>query len=168
MGCASSFENNLKLNITFYTKRHKHTTHVLKYLHWLPVKFTIDFKILLILFKVLNGLAPENISTLYEPTRTLRSGGTDLLVEAKTRLAKMGDRAFSNYAPRLWNLLPLHINASPSVQTFKKNLKHIYSGRLILITFNSLNKLFLNFPYTKSFFSYDCSSLLNILIEIAL
>ena len=34
--------------------------------------------------------------------------------------------------------------------------------------FNSLNKVFFNFPSNKSFFSYDCSALLIILMEIAL
>ena len=65
----------------------------------------------------------SELLAIYEPTRTLRLGGNSLLVEPKTRLAKMGDRAFSNYASRLWNQLPSHIKASPLVQTFEKNLK---------------------------------------------
>ena len=85
-------------------KWHEHITPVLEHQHWLPVKFRIDFKILLIVFKPLNGLVPEYVSELlaiYKPTRTLRSGSQGFLVEPKTRLAKMGDRAFSNYALRL-------------------------------------------------------------------
>ncbi len=39
--------------------RFDHITPTLKDLHWLPVKFRIDFKILLIVFKALHGLAPD-------------------------------------------------------------------------------------------------------------
>ena len=42
--------------------RFDHITPTLKDLHWLPVKFRIDFKILLIVFKALHGLAPDYIS----------------------------------------------------------------------------------------------------------
>ena len=116
---------NQAARIVTRTNWHEHITPVLEHLHWLPAKFRIDFKILLMAFKALNGLAPEYLSELaiYKPTRTLRSGSQGLLVEPKTRLAKMGDRAFSNYAPRIWNQLPSHIKASLSVQTFKRNLK---------------------------------------------
>ena len=53
------------------SKRHKHMTPVLEHLHWLPVKFRINLKILLMVFNALNGLAPEDISELlaiYKPT----------------------------------------------------------------------------------------------------
>ena len=121
---------NHAARIVTRNKWHEHITPVLEHLHCLPVKFRIDFKILLMVFKALNGLAPEYVSELlgiYEPTNTLRSGDNGLLVEPKTRLTKRGDRAFSNYAPRLRNQLPSHIKAPPSVQTFKKNLKtHLF------------------------------------------
>ena len=44
--------------------RFDHITPTLKDSHWLPVKFRIYFKILLIVFKALHGLAPEYISEL--------------------------------------------------------------------------------------------------------
>ena len=40
------------------TSRYEHVTPVLRSLHWLPVSARIDFKILLLVFKVLNGLGP--------------------------------------------------------------------------------------------------------------
>ena len=40
------------------TKKREHITPVLAQLHWLPVKFRIDFKILLFVFKAVNGSAP--------------------------------------------------------------------------------------------------------------
>ena len=40
------------------TKKREHITPVLAQLHWLPVKYRIDFKILLFVFKAVNGSAP--------------------------------------------------------------------------------------------------------------
>ena len=49
---------------------------VLRSLHWLPVSACIDFKILLLVFKVLKGLGPLylcELLKLYIPNRNLRS-----------------------------------------------------------------------------------------------
>lgn len=43
------------------TRKREHITPVLASLHWLPVKFRIDFKILLYVFKALHGCAPQYI-----------------------------------------------------------------------------------------------------------
>lgn len=91
------------------TRKHEHITPILSSLHWLPVCFRIDFKILLTTFIALQGLAPPYILDLltpYEPMRPLRSSGKGLLNVPVTRLRKKGDRAFSARAPRLWNSLP--------------------------------------------------------------
>ena len=42
----------------------KHVTPVLYSLHWLPVQFRTDFKILIITFKAIYGPAPEYICNL--------------------------------------------------------------------------------------------------------
>ena len=113
------------------TRRREHITPVLASLHWLPVRFRIDFKILLFVFKSLNGLAPEYLAELlkvYEPPRNLRSTGqlqlTPLTAEKRTR----GDRAFSVIGPTLWNALPLQIRFAPTVASFKTRLKtHLYA-----------------------------------------
>ena len=44
-----------------------HITPLLVDLHWLPVKFRIEFKILLIVFKIFKGLAPSYLSFLITP-----------------------------------------------------------------------------------------------------
>ena len=41
-----------------------HVTPILRDLHWLPVKFRIDFKILLMVFKCLQDHAPTYVSLL--------------------------------------------------------------------------------------------------------
>ncbi len=88
--------------LTGFNRGH-HITPVLASLHWLPVCFRIDFKILLITFKFLQGLAPSYIAellTTYEPSRSLRSLGRSLLVVPKRKLKSKGGQAFSTRAPQ--------------------------------------------------------------------
>ena len=59
-----------------------HITPVLASLHWLPVKAKAEFKVLLLTYKALHGLAPTYLSDLvlqYIPTCTLWSQDTGLL-----------------------------------------------------------------------------------------
>ena len=44
------------------TKRREHISPVLASLHWLPVTFRIDFKVLLLTYKALNGQGPSYIA----------------------------------------------------------------------------------------------------------
>lgn len=56
--------------------RRDDVTSVLRCLHWLPVKFRTDFKVLLLAFKAINGLAPFYFTELlhaHAPARTLGS-----------------------------------------------------------------------------------------------
>ena len=46
--------------------RFEHITPSLYMLHWLPVNYRIQFKILLFVYKALNGIAPPYISELVE------------------------------------------------------------------------------------------------------
>ena len=65
---------------------YEHITPILKEIHWLPGAERIDFKILLITFKVLNDTAPsylKELLTRYNPSRTLRSAHEGLLIQPK-------------------------------------------------------------------------------------
>ena len=112
-------------------KRRDHITPILASLHWLPVRFRIDFKLLLFVFKALNGLAPAYIADLiqrYTPARALRSADQMLLVVPKTRLKTRGHRAFAAAGPRLWNTLPLPVRSAQTLGAFKSSLKtHFFS-----------------------------------------
>jgi hypothetical protein len=108
------------------TKRREHISPVLATLHWLPVTFRIDFKVLLLTYKALNGQGPSYIAnslTNYTPARTLRSSDTGLLQVTRSSHKKIGDAAFVNYAPKLWNTLPINIREAKTLDTFKKQLK---------------------------------------------
>lgn len=106
--------------------RRTHIMPILYSLHWLPIKFRIDFKILILTFRALNGQAPKYIADLlcpYSPGRALRSSGQSLLMVPKTRYKTRGDRSFQAVAPRLWNALPLSLRMADSVDSFKRQLK---------------------------------------------
>ena len=96
---------NADVRILTKTRKFEHITPVLKELHWLPVREKIQFKLLILTWKSLNGIAPQYLSNLlvpYKPTRTLRSSDKHLLVVPRT-LSSLGDRVFSSIAPSLWN-----------------------------------------------------------------
>ena len=44
--------------------RYEHITPVLHTLHWLPVQYRVNFKVLMLAFKTIHGLAPDYISDL--------------------------------------------------------------------------------------------------------
>ncbi|KAJ0062036.1 hypothetical protein NL108_015017 [Boleophthalmus pectinirostris] len=55
------------------SKKRDHITPILAQLHWSPVKYRIDFKIVLFVFKSLNSLAPQHITDLLTPHSLLVS-----------------------------------------------------------------------------------------------
>ncbi len=69
-GCSACLINKLQIvqneaaRVLTRTRNYDHISPVLSTLHWLPIKHRIDFKILLITFKALNGLAPQYLSEL--------------------------------------------------------------------------------------------------------
>ena len=95
-------------------------------LHWLPVCYLAQYKLLLYVFNALNGLAPVYLKdhvTVYEPARTLRSENTMLVVQPKVRTKTYGERRFDKAASTLWNSLPNNIRHAQSIEAFKKQLK---------------------------------------------
>ena len=58
---------NAAARLIYHCLRFSHITPVLRSLHWLPVKFRVDFKIALLLYKALNNMAPMYISDMLIP-----------------------------------------------------------------------------------------------------
>ena len=109
-------------------RRNDHITGTLMKLHWLPVKARIDFKILLLTWKALNGLSPPYIRDMLEfrdETRTLRNRNNQYLKVPRFNRPTLGGHAFSIVAPSLWNQLPLELRTTDSETNFRKNLKTI-------------------------------------------
>ena len=107
--------------------RTHHISPVLVQLHWLPVHRRIEFKILVHTYRALNDTAPQYLSQLivpYTPTRALRSQEARLLTVPRRKKVSFVMRAFSAAAPKLWNALPGYLRCAPSLESFKKSLKH--------------------------------------------
>src|SRR5260221_7542046 len=96
---------NSTARIVTRSTRFDHITPVLADLHWLPVKYRIQFKIAVTTFKVLTTLEPSYLTDIvrhHVPTRNLRSSGRNLLQDKRMNLV-FGERAFCHAAPAVWN-----------------------------------------------------------------
>ena len=51
-------------------RKHQHISPVLAKLHWLPICFHIDFKVLMLTYKALNGLGPRYLVECLLPPRS--------------------------------------------------------------------------------------------------
>ena len=118
---------NAAARVVCQVPRFEHITPSLKKLHWLPVRYRVQFKIALLVFKVLHGEAPLYLENLLQlknvGTYRLRSSGQKLLVVPRTTCKTFGDRAFCKAGPVVWNSLPLNIRETSNATTFKKLLK---------------------------------------------
>ncbi len=117
-GCPASSINKLQIvqnaaaRVLTRSRKYDHITPILQSLHWLPIKFRISYKILLLAYKALNDLAPAYLTNLlsrYNPTRSLRSQNSGLLVVPRIAKSTKGGRTFSYLAPKLWNSLPENV-----------------------------------------------------------
>ncbi|XP_056626279.1 uncharacterized protein LOC130438398 [Triplophysa dalaica] len=136
-GCPAGLLQKLQLvqnaaaRVLTRTKKFEHITPVLSTLHWLPIKHRINFKILLITYKALHGLAPQYLNELllyYRPPRTLRSKGSCQLVIPRISKSSAGGRSFSYLAPKLWNILPCTVREADTLCQFKSRLKtHLFN-----------------------------------------
>ena len=92
--------------------RFDHITPVLIDLHWLPFPQRISYKICLLMFNCLKGLAPAYLSDLCVGTAAvvgragLRSAARGDLVVPGHR-TEWGSRSFDVAGPRCWNKLPV-------------------------------------------------------------
>ena len=110
-------------------EKYDHITPILFDLHWLGVRERIVFKVLLMVYKILNDLAPVYLCALFDryvPGRSsLRSANPDLFLlkrtDSKSTTKTYGWRAFSVYAPFLWNNLPMLLRQSENVNIFKQH-----------------------------------------------
>ena len=78
---------------------------------------------LILVFKAINGLAPNYISNLVNilcPSKYLLRRNNEILLEPYKTL---GDRAFAVAAPRLFNSLPREIRHVICLNTFKTKVK---------------------------------------------
>ncbi len=123
-GCPASSINKLQVvqnaaaRVLTRSRKYYHITSILQSLHWLPIKFRISYKILLLAYKAQNGLAPAYLTSLlsrYNPTCSLKSQNSGLLVVPRIAKSTKGGRDFSHFAPKLWNSLQDNIWGSDTL-----------------------------------------------------
>ena len=99
----------------------------------LPVCFRIEFKLLILTFKAIHGLAPQYITDLI----TIKQQFGHMMLRSQSELQllppgtitkrTLGDRSFMASAPKLWNRLPSNIRAVNDLNCFKTLLKtHLF------------------------------------------
>ncbi len=136
-GCSACLINKLQIvqnaaaRVLTRTRKYDHISPVLSTLHWLPIKHCIDFKILLITYKALNGLAPQYLSELlshYSPPCPLSFQNSGHLIIPKISKSTAGSRSFFYLAPKLWNNLPNTARKIDTLCQFKSRLKtHLFN-----------------------------------------
>ena len=115
--------------LVFGWSRRDHVTPVLRHrLHCLRAPLRIQFKVALLVYKAVNNLAPDYItsycgsSSTDDRRSTLRSADKAIFIEPKTR-TEFCKKPFSYAGPHQWNQLPLCVRQSPSIDIFKTRLK---------------------------------------------
>ena len=118
---------NSAARLVLKKKKSEHVTPLLLSLHWLPVSDRINYKVLTLCYKCAHQTAPSYLCdsvSLYAPARLLRSS-VDTLRFRTTRYkcSTVGFRSFSIFGPSTWNKLPLSIRQTPTLTSFKTQLK---------------------------------------------
>ncbi|CAC5398574.1 unnamed protein product [Mytilus coruscus] len=101
----------------------QHTTPVLVSLHWIPVQYRIQYKLLLYTFKILHGLASvylEKLINAYQPSRSRRLENAMRLIQPRVSTKNYGERRFDKATASLWNNLPNHLRHKHAIELFKK------------------------------------------------
>ena len=93
---------NTAARLVYMIPKFAHISPYLKELHWLSVKFRIEFKITILTFQAIHGLAPKYLCELVRikerSTYHLRSNEKIILVQPPEKsLTRLGDRAFQDY-----------------------------------------------------------------------
>ena len=102
-------------------------------LHWLRMPQRVQYKLCLLTFKALHGMAPEYISELCHrdinnAARSRLRSATHGDLQLPITRTQFGDRAFAVAGPRAWNSLPSAVRSTNSLASFKSLLKtHLFN-----------------------------------------
>jgi len=121
----------------FHLRRYDHVTDALAILHWLCLPQRVDFKVAVMVFRVLHGLAPPYLNQLVRVSelpghRRLRSSSSLQLLVPPFLLTTVGRCSFPVASSLLWNSLPSDIQPSSSLPVFRQRLKTFKSFQSFL------------------------------------
>ena len=119
---------NAAARLVFRLSRYDHVSDAVATLHRLRLPQRVDFKVAVMAFRALHGLAPPYLNDLVRVAdlpgrRRLRSSSSHQLTVPPFRLTTVGRRTFPVAALLLWNSLPSDIQSSPSLPVFRQHLK---------------------------------------------
>ena len=125
-GCCKSILSQLQsiqnraCRIIYGLKKRDSVEEKLKELHWLKIRERIEFKLLLLVFKSLHGLAPSYLGEVLQFNNTSGRRASALHIPLTTG---QSSRAFQYVGPKLWQALPSEIRCIDNVEIFKRCLK---------------------------------------------
>ena len=129
------------------------TTPLLQRLHWLPVDRRITYKLCVLMFDVLHGIAPVYLSEMCSrcSDSRLRSSSQGNFVVTRTR-TRFADSSFAVAGPAAWNSLPVSLKNIESHSAFCRKLK----THLFIAAFNCRCAKFYNFLLIRFYYVKRC------------
>ena len=123
---------NIAARILTGTRKYDHMTPVLYKLHWLPVKYRIEYKIILMTYRALNGLAPitcailstSKIIMVSRRSKTCGASYPFQILWGQSILSK-GSK-FMEFTPPVYenNVIDVHIQESVKNTYFSNGICH--------------------------------------------
>ena len=111
------------------TPLREHITPVLKQLHWLPVECRITYKLMVMVYKCMNGTAPAYLCRLIQPKCRDSRLRQPIDLELHRPVPNKAIAAFGYTGPDRWNKLPERLRESASLNIFKRDLKtHLFNN----------------------------------------
>ena len=168
------YAQNYAARLIYNERKYDRVTELLIELRWLPIKYRILYEIYLLKYKCIYPTSfaqPEELKSLLsvdsKSTRFIR-------LKVQRNNFRISDRAFSIYAPKLWNQLPTALKNELNISRFKGDLKltyfvkhSIYRYKFVLILsliYSNLathsNLLFFDLGFVIFVFCNNCTHLL--------
>jgi len=117
--CQLQLIQNAAAKIVTGKYKHDRMGDDLNNLHWLNIKKRIVFKIGLLAYKSINGIAPEYLQDMF---KYCHHGHKPMLIVPAFN-TQYGRRSFSVTGPRLFNRLPTDVTSATNVDLFKGAMK---------------------------------------------
>ena len=111
-------------------------SHLFWYNYTGSLWYRIVFKILLIIYKSLNGFCPPYLSSCLEyrkSSQSLRSVSNELLLVPTSNYKTYGDRPFAVCAPKFWNNCPMFYEIRLACHFLKGICKIIFLIFLLIV-----------------------------------
>ena len=116
---------NATVRFIYNLRKSQSVTNFTKKCHFLPVKYRIMFKSCLVVYKILNNLAPEYLKEMAVPVtrnrENMRSSADNLQLKYPD-----SEKCIQYQLVKNWNILPFEIRKSPTIEHFKTSLKTYY------------------------------------------